>query len=278
MGVQSSHIFNIAGGDVMGVQATGIFNTADGDVSGIQASGIFNTSAGDVMGIQATGIFNDASGEVLGIQSAGIFNRAKTLKGLQAALVNINGGGQGAMFGLVNVSKSEDIAPFGLVNVMKNGILHPSVYFDDMLFTNIGFRSGSKHFYTSLSAGVGGNITFGGGGNLFIWRGGFGFEIPANKFFFDIDFSSGSIIDLKEDRYDAPEKRHWFSATQLSQFRLIGGYKLYQHLGIFAGLSYDYLYRHKETCPDPREFGGPMLGGVFNRHTHKFGFFGGIQF
>ena len=274
-------------GYVWGAQTSGIFNIVDGPLNGAQAAGIFNIAGSDVRGIQAAGIFNLAGGDVHGLQAAGIFNKAGNINGMQAGLVNINSGGRGAMFGLLNMSDSEDIIPIGVVNVMKNGIMHPAVFIDDMLFTNLSLRSGSKWFYSLISIGAGGGTTFGSGDKLLAIRGGFGFEYTVNKFFFDVDASTGSIINLdtvgknlddpgesdreKWDKFDA-------STTNIYQIRLTAGYNIYTHLGVFAGLSYDYLYREYDTSPDPKDFGSLFVGVEKNRHIHKLGFFAGVQF
>ena len=285
-GIQAAGVFNTAGGEVHGIQAAGIFNTAGGEVHGQQAAGIFNTAGGEVHGLQAAGIFNVAGGDVHGLQASGIYNKAGMLHGAQAAPVNVNEGGQGVMFGIVNLSESEDILPFGIVNVMKNGIMCPAVFIDDMLFTNISFRSGSKHFYTFLSAGIGGGFTFGSGDRLFTYRCGFGYEYRINKFFLNIDIIGGSIINIDtitlSPDWSKPAGQRFEEAsdsiTGISQLRLIAGYRVFPHLGVFGGVSFDYLYRNKETSPDIRDFGGPLIGASYGLHTFKMGFFGGIQF
>ena len=306
-GVQAAGIFNYAGGNVRGVQAAGIFNFGAsfrgtqssgifnyswGDSQGVQAAGIFNFLRGDLRGLQASGIFSYAEGSVNGLQASGIFNLAGELKGMQASLVNVNLGGSGAMFGLVNYSKSEEMVPFGLVNIMKNGLIHGAIYMDDMLFTNLSFRSGTKYFYSVFSMGKRGGRYIGSGDSMLTIRGGFGVEIPINKFFVNIDITSGSIVNLdtliddyksfekavKENSSDMAYWDDWNSTTYTLQLRLIGGYKFFEHLGVFAGLSYDYFYRHADASPDPRDFRDLYLGGSNSSHLHKIGFLGGIQF
>jgi len=297
-GIQASGIFNTAGGNVHGIQATGIVNTADGDVRGIQASGIFNAASGYVHGIQATGIFNTAGGGVQGIQATGIYNYAGSLKGAQAGLVNKNKGGSGAMFGVVNISESEDMVPFGVVNVIKNGILHPALYVDDMLFSNFSFRSGSKHFYSIMGIGVKADNLSDDRDNFMVSRVGVGFEIPIKKLFINFDSTSGTIFNLSKtgyyiDRgidhaaaagaaYKASEKyAHDYETfhTLIQQVRLTVGYKIFKHLGFFGGLSYDHLFRAQEYSFNASEdISGSLIGGIYDRHTHKLGFFGGIQF
>jgi len=279
-GVQASVIYNYSGSNLHGVQASGILNFTMGNVNGAQAAGIFNFAKGDVEWLQTSGIANFAGGNVRGLQVSGIANYAKEIQGVQAGLVNINNGGTGAMFGLVNISKSEDTVPFGLVNIMKNGILHPFIYVDDMLFTNIGLRSGSKHFYSFLSAGIRGhnspeNILDRTGNRYFLSRAGFGYEYSINKFFIDIDLSAGSI-NMIDKNWNTNEDGNF--STLICQLRLIAGYKIFEHLGIFGGVSYDYLYKWQDYSYDPRDLNGPMIGDISDRNIHKLGFFGGIQF
>ncbi|MDR0475834.1 MAG: caspase family protein [Treponema sp.] len=286
-GLEVSGVFNIAGADVMGIQAAGVFNTASGDVQGIQASGVFNIAGADVMGVHAAGVFNMASGDVQGIQTAGIFNRAGSLNGVQAGIVNITGNGEGrsVQFGIVNISDSENTVPIGLVNIIRNGIFHPVIYTDDMMFLNAGLRSGSKHFYSRLDAGIGGGfIPKREEDRLFAGRAGFGIEIPISKFFIDIDISSGSIINIDSLRKyfrenNVPHNSDTSSSiTGLHQLRISGGYKIAPHFGILAGVSYDYLYQHKGASPVPEGFGLQMPNITKGKHIHKLGFFGGMQF
>jgi hypothetical protein len=61
------------------------------------------------------------------------------------------------------------------------------------------------------------------------------------------------------------------------QLRLTGGYKIFEHLGVFGGISYDIFYRSGASLNLP-DFGGLMLGGGTAHTAHKFGFFGGVQF
>ena len=273
-GIQASVIFNIAGGQVTGIQASSVFNIADGQVTGVQTAGVFNIARGGVgNGIQYSGIFNIAGGNVTGMQVSSFFNKAEELRGMQISTVNVNSGGTGLMIGVVNVSGSDKVVPIGLFNIIKNGILHPHIYFDDMMLSNIGFRSGSKHFYGTIGAGVGGSLFFGRGDKLLVTRGGFGFEFPFKNLFLDIEVSGGRIIMLDyvwDDMDELP--------TRMAQLRLVAGYKLFSHLGVFAGVSFDYFHRMTDNSPNPRDFGGPFMGFGSDKRIGKLGFFGGIQF
>jgi hypothetical protein len=277
-GVQTAGVFNMAGGSVDGVQTAGVFNTAGDSVDGIQASGIFNIARGGMEGIQAAGIFNTAGGDVEGVQTAGVLNMARGgVFGLQAGLINIAGEGTGeqAAFdgpapaavtvqaGLVNISRNENTVPLGFVNIVKNGIIHPSVYYDSFNFTNLGFRSGSKYFYTLLGFGTRRITTR---DTLYVSRGGFGSELPLGKFFLNLDLTGGSVIDFESN-----------TVSPFGELRLSGGYKLFEHLGVFAGLSYTYLHQRSDTSPNPDS---AWLGYGWDNgaDVHKIGVFAGLQF
>ena len=273
-GIQASGVFNIVGGQVRGgIQSAGVFNISGGQVEGIQASGVFNISGGQVRGIQAAGVFNITGGIINGFQVSGVFNAATGLKGTQIGTVNVNAGGSGLMIGVVNVSGSDKVVPIGLVNIIKDGIFHPYAYFDDMMFSNIGLRSGSKHFYGTVGVGASGSVFSGNGDKLLITRGGFGFEYPFKKTFFDVELLFGNIVKLDNIWDDNND-----SITDITQLRFVAGYKLFSHLGVFAGVSFDYLRRRTDTSPDPKDFGGPLPGIGSDRNIGKIGFFGGIQF
>jgi 3',5'-cyclic AMP phosphodiesterase CpdA len=272
-GIQASGIANSASGNIRGIQASGISNFTTGNILGVQASGITNFTTGNILGVQASGITNVAAGEMKGLQSSGIVNIAGKIDGLQAAgILNINGGGKGVMMGLVNISTSEDVIPIGLVNIVKNGILHPAVYVDDMLFTNLSFRSGNKYFYAVFSAGF--NPSLGGidiGSQHLITRGGIGFELPINKAFIDIDLTSGNFYS-----FDA------FRNINVYQARLTGGFKFMRHLGVFAGVSFDF-FKKMDNEPYPEVIAGSSLknswaAGSIGGGIYRTGFFAGIQF
>jgi hypothetical protein len=269
----------INSGRVQGVQLSGLFNFANSGLDGFQTAGAFNVAKGNVRGFQLAGAYNYASGSFKGIQVSGLLNRLDgEVWGLQLGPVNLRGKGSGVgvQVGLYNYSESGNVIPIGLVNNIKDGMKHFWVYTDDMLFLNAGYRSGSRIFYTHSNIGIGGGLMGREGGNLIINRGGFGFEFPIRKFFIDIDISTGNIFKVDE------LKDFWNfffgSNTGIYQLRLIGGYKMYERLGIFAGISYDYLHQRENSDPSPEEFGGTALGKSNGKHTHKVGFFGGLQF
>jgi hypothetical protein len=247
----------------------------------LQGAGIGNVNAGNTKGLQYAGIYNFSSGGMNGSQIAGIANwTGDSLTGLQMGLVNFSGeGGMGVQIGLVNFSRNDKTIPIGLLNLVDGGILNPSVWVDSMGFMNLGLKSGSKYFYSHLSAGLRG-IPLGStrlaimgrdDENLFISRIGLGGEIPLGRLFFDIEALCGSIIEAGRFGKDGNMK----DSTLLLQGRFTGGFKFFSHLAVFAGLSYDCLLPFNSRSPLP---GGGITLGEGDKSVHRIGFFGGVQF
>jgi hypothetical protein len=284
LGIQSSGIYNTITGDLMGVQAAGIFNTVGGEAAGVQTAGIFNTAGDDMQGIQAAGIFNVAGGDLLGAQFSLVNIAGGSASGTQWGLFNLAGadGGWALQMGLVNVSRNPNSLPLGLVNVVRDGILHPAIWYDDMEFTNLSFRSGSKYFYTLFM--VGARQLFDHAiplsriqDNLMISGAGLGFELPLGKFFIDLDVLSGQILDLD----NSSGMYSWVEdySTNFVRVRLGGGFKLWEHLGVVGGISYDYLHRGNENSPNPvGSLSLHTFAGSTALRIHRLGFFAGLQF
>jgi hypothetical protein len=202
-------------------------------------------------------------------------------------MLNYRGGegGRGVQAGLVNVSRDSSVVPFGLINIIRQGVLHPALYYDDMGFLNFSFRSGSKNFYSIFGVGAQKIYLPVNGTNRAVWgrdeddtllayRSGLGFEIPLGPFFINIDITGGSILNL-----DTISKAGYTaSASILAQARLTVGFELFEHLGAFAGLCYDYIYRESDSSPNPQG----KLDCVFDWgdrwNINKLGFIAGIQF
>ncbi|MDR1178548.1 MAG: caspase family protein [Spirochaetaceae bacterium] len=278
-GLQASGMFNVANGYMRGIQAAWIFNMTNGSVAGLQSSWIFNLSS-DVVGVQTAGAFNMARGAMTGFQAAGLFNRSSgAMRGLQTALVNYSGeDSAGAQIGLVNISRSANVFPLGIVNIIKDGILNPQVWIDSMGYMNAGLKSGSKHFYTTLSVGVEelyiGSLTAAPGGdheiNTMALRAGIGLELPLGPAFLDIEALCGTINKMYSANSNNDE------STLLIQGRLVAGLKAFKHLGIFAGVSYEYLRPFSGSAPVPE--GGYDLGYGGRWNSNRIGFFAGVQF
>jgi hypothetical protein len=270
----------INSGRVQGLQFSGFFNFANAGMDGFQTASIFNVAKGVTRGAQAAGFYNYASGPFTGLQVSGGMNNIKgDMWGLQLGPINRRGKGDGVgvQVGLLNFSESGNVIPIGFVNKVKGGMQHFWVFTDDMLFMNAGYRSGSRIFYSHSNIGIGGGLLPGREGDkLVVNRGGFGLEFPIRKFFIDIDLSRGNIFNV--DKVKDLWGFLFGNNTAIYQLRLIGGYKMYERLGVFAGISFDYLYQSKNGDPSPQDFFGAVRGKSNDKNTLKMGFFGGMQF
>ena len=258
----------------------GLFGGMGDNIKGLGLASLALINPGYVQGAQISGFYNYAGGGVRGIQASVGSNMAGELKGLQIGLVNINESGSGGMIGLVNKSDSEYIIPLGLVNIIRNGIIHGSLYYDDMQFINAGFRSGSKYFYSFISFGLGTNYSFSRLGTEREGRSiplgarlGIGVEYPINAFFIDFDGSAGALYVPGTTKYGYDDELASY-LVPAGQLRLIGGYKIVEHMGIFAGLTYSVY--NLPLIPDKRANDYNVKSGDY--YSYKWGFVTGIQF
>ena len=163
-GLQLAGLGALSKGDTHGLQIGGIATSARGPMAGLQMGGI-TTVAQRFRGLQMAGIV--AVGEdVQGLQLSPI-NVARDQAGMQLGVVNVvdEGAGlrfgvvnvarqtRGFQFGVVNVAKQDDGESFALINVIGNGIHDVAFYATDAMLTNLAFKLGGRHLYTSLGAG-----------------------------------------------------------------------------------------------------------------------------
>jgi hypothetical protein len=270
--LQGAGLVNWTRRDVRGLQSGGLVNVAGGSFQGLQFGGLANGTGGSFQGAQLGGLVNVTGASLQGVQFGGLVNAAGgSFRGFQMGLVNYNGkDSSGVMAGLVNISKSEKVIPIGLINIVKNGMLHPALWYDDMGFVNLSLKSGSRYIYSILGLGVE-NLDFSYDG-VFITRAGIGAELPLGRVFVDFDLSAGYI-------FARPWNDEASGNSLLAQARFSTGFKFFKHLGVFGGISYDYVFSPEDNSPRLGEdFGFSALSWSNGRHTFKIGCFGGIQF
>jgi hypothetical protein len=89
--------------------------------------------------------------------------------------------------------------------------------------------------------------------------------ISSEIIFDGLAISTIPVLEERDEGFTQP----------IYQLRITGGYKFFEHLGVFGGISYDIF---PKNLLNPQDFGGLMLGGTTANSVHKFGFFGGVQF
>lgn len=180
-------LFNTVRGDVSKVQIAGIFNAVGGNVSGFQASGYLNFNRGTFDGVQIGGNLNVNLSEAKGYQVAGLINlnggasegamiagignlqiqnyrgpqiasifniSTHRVDGLQLGLLNFGRSVHGSQIGLLNIADSVKGAQFGLLSLVRTGYHKIELSADEVFYTNIAFRTGTRYFYNILTVGI----------------------------------------------------------------------------------------------------------------------------
>jgi hypothetical protein len=243
-----STIFNISRGDTTGGMLAGIFNICDysnSEIHGAQVAGIFNYTGTTLYGFQASAIFNYSGKDLYGLQASGFFNSntntygaqisagvntTKALYGAQIGLVNLAEEAHGVQIGLVNIAEENDGLAIGLFNYAKNGIHNFEIWFDQDMNSSLGFKFGTKYFYSIVLGGY----NFKSDNDLWQFGVGWGVQIPIQDFYIDCDvlFTSMHSKDLD---LSVP-----FEKTLLPHVRLKAGFTLFNMIGLFAGVDFQF--------------------------------------
>jgi hypothetical protein len=220
-GMQVCGITNYLRNDLQGMQLSGIYNHVNTGTGGAQIAGIANYSNHYINGFQLAGIAN-VTNELQGVQIAGIANYAKRLKGLQIGLINI-----------ADTSKGVSI---GLINIILKGYHKLALYNNEVTDVNIAFKSGTKYFYSILSAGA----KLDNNQKAYSAGYGFGTDISFTRKFGINPELTGNLIYLGD--FD--------NANILSRFNLNVHYNITKSISIFGGPAYS-LYYSKQTTKNP---------------------------
>ena len=245
-GVQIAGLSNIVAGKTTGLQIAGLSNTNKGSVTGLQIAGLSNIVAGKTKGLQVAGLSNIVAGKTTGLQIAGLQNVNKekvvgvqiagisnylldTLKGVQiSGILNKTKQNNGLQIGLINVSDSSQGIAIGLVNYVKNGYKSIEVSANEIFYTNIKYKMGTKQFYTIYSLGVRPN-------NLEFYGAGLGFGSNINvykKISLSIEATSTYVHEIKNQNSDSDSDLNLNNRLDLSL-----DYKLQKNLYLFIGPS-----------------------------------------
>ncbi|MDP3178906.1 MAG: hypothetical protein Q8M76_13450, partial [Spirochaetaceae bacterium] len=286
-GYQGSLFSNIAGGDFHGMQGSIGVNYSKGDFVGLQLSPVFNGTAGTMKGLQVSlfnfagadlmigqiGGVNVAAGEggyvqlgaynlskrsIRGLQ-AGLLNVGKNVAGLQVGLVNYSEDHDGVQLGIVNVSKRLNGIPIGIVDIQFNGENHIDFVvqsggssFEGMtekLYATTYFRFGSRYFYKYFDFGLHGpQAEATDGYPAFIAGAGLGLRIPALFEGFAIHADAGANYHSPVSRLELVEDPD-FPHKIVPQFRLFASCKLFRNAGILVGLENWIYTKHFHDFP-----------------------------
>jgi hypothetical protein len=147
-GVQIAPGANVVVGDFHGWQNTAGVNVTTGRIQGVQMAAGLNL-ADAAYGLQLAGGLNVAR-EVHGAQIAPI-NVSGNASGLRLGVLNVGSDTRGFQLGVINVAAHDDGESIAVLNFIGNGIHDLSVFGTDALLSNIGFKLGGRHLFTSFS-------------------------------------------------------------------------------------------------------------------------------
>jgi hypothetical protein len=269
-GYAGSTFFNIVNGRMAGAETAAIFNIAGGPAGFLQAAGVFNIASRDFAGAQLAGVFNVCNGNVSGLQSSAVLNTARDVAGVQIGLFNAAKKVTGLQIGLINISEDNEGVALGLVNVSKNGIHDVEVWQDSGNFTNAAFKLGTKYSYGILLGGC----DFIDDDRSWYAGAGFGFRIPIEPIFIDIDALMTARYRESQDPLATA-----FETTLLPQMRLKVGFRIFGIFALFAGVNVQVFI--PGLLYDPAYMTGPSfdvpIGGSGQPVTVVPRFFFGIQ-
>ena len=248
-GAQLAGLGALTNGDTHGLQIGGIATYARGPMAGLQMGGI-TTVAQRFRGLQLAGVV--AVGEdVQGLQLSPV-NVTRDQAGMQLGVVNVvdEGAGfrfgvvnvarktRGFQFGVVNVAQQDDGESFALINVIGNGIHDVAFYATDALLTNLAFKLGGRHLYTSLGAGYQpGDSVPAGTQTISTGTARWG---PSVGIGWRLAVPAGRLEALEIEANGANVYRAWSAEgtpTELNALRVTGVVRLASHLSLLAGVA-----------------------------------------
>ncbi|WP_316826316.1 STN and carboxypeptidase regulatory-like domain-containing protein [Pedobacter miscanthi] len=250
--IQMAGLFNVVGGSVKGTQLSGAYNDINLNVDGFQVAGLLNRVEGKVRGIQMAGVGNIAGKELKGAQVAGLINMSKNTSGVQLAgvlnkssghlkgvqisgLVNYAKKMDGFQFGVVNLADSSSGVSIGLINLSNHGYRKISVYTNEVVNTNIAFKSGNANLYTLLIVGK----NFSGTAQVLTYGLGLGHDFILNKRF--AIAAEGTIQSIYLGNFE--EANNLYRLQTLLQVNAL------PRLAFFAGPAYNYYVKGSSDIP-----------------------------
>ncbi|ARS38209.1 hypothetical protein CA265_00275 [Sphingobacteriaceae bacterium GW460-11-11-14-LB5] len=249
--IQMAGLFNVVGGSVKGTQLSGAYNDVNLNMDGVQVAGLLNRVESNVRGLQLAGAGNIAGKDVKGAQVAGLINVSKNTTGVQLAgvlnktsgrlkgmqlsgLVNHAQNMDGFQLGVVNLADSSSGVSIGLINLSDNGYRKITVYSNELINTNIAFKTGNANLYTLLIAGK----NFSDTARLFTFGLGLGHDFILNKRFSVA--AEGTIQSIYPGRVE--------EANTLYRLQTHLQFNVLSRLAFFAGPAYSY-YVKGEAIP-----------------------------
>lgn len=207
-------------------QISGLVNNSI-STKAFQIAGLVNNTKEET-GFQSAGLVNNAS-KIDACQIAGLVNNAKEIEGAQiAGLVNRASVVNGVQIGFLNIADSIHGATIGIINLVKNGYHKIEVSGDELFYSNVSFRSGTRAFHAIITAGIQPDHF---DSPLWTYGSGVGTSFRlSNKSLFDLDGIFQHVI--KEDH---------MGNNFLYRFYTGIDHKLFPKVSLSFGVTYNFL-------------------------------------
>jgi hypothetical protein len=228
-GAQFSGLANVNTGEMNGAQFAGLANVTVSKMSGAQIAGLANvaveTSQSQIAGLtnltvkqssglQMAGLANISPIEHKGSQIAGLANYTRILNGFQLAFINV-------------ADTVKRGVPVGFISVVAHGYRRIEFEGNEVLYSNLTFKTGTTKFYNILSIG------YRPQGDTQNWGLTYGFGTLApisNRINFNLDLTA---THLNEDEAWTNE------LNLLNRLKFNFSYLITRRLEIFGGPSFN---------------------------------------
>lgn len=260
-GFQGAGFMNVSSKSSKTIQAAGFLNVADTAL--VQAAGFANVAR--YSGPQAAGFMNTAE-SVKGAQVAGFINVAEEVTGVQVAgFINVAEKVRGSQIGFINVADSVSGVAIGFLSFVKNGIHEFEISSNEAVAVNVAYRTGTKHFYNILAAGV--------------------HPVPG-QYVLTVGYGIGhrfmlgekSALDLDLTGYQVYLGSIYQNNSQ-GRLQLSYSFKPGKHVSFFAGASYNVNVYDTTVLPEASFAGqlAPWTTQSYTQNDYKINLWPGFQ-
>ncbi|CAN5812344.1 hypothetical protein BH11BAC3_BH11BAC3_05910 [soil metagenome] len=264
-GLQAAGVNNHVKGSMHGLQLAGVYNHVTKNVSGMQVAGVGNFVALQTTGLQIAGVANVNRKHMNGVQIAGVANvNIKKMDGVQiAGVVNYTKKLTGLQIGLINIADTSSGYSIGLINIVFKGYHKLSFSTNEVISTNLAFKTGNSKLYSILQGGI--NVS--DSNKIYAFGYGIGSELSLNK------KKTLSINPELSAQY--LYLGSWDYTNILNRVNLNFTVKLGRFISIYAGPSYSVYYSNQNNAIAGYRFPVPASGFSTHQYSNQVtGWFG----
>ena len=256
VGVQTAGLLNLNRTHFAGAQISGLANLNDGEGTFLQLASVANINAGAFAGLQISAFLNAANSAMAGGQVA-VVNFADALNGFQVGAVNLTRDFDGVQFGLLNYGRNVEGTPVGLINMSNDDRREWLFNAGNFPVLQVGFRTVVNGWSSIVSFGEGDSKGDVKKSYFLGWNYGH-ILLTRPDWELTLDAGFAHIIPTATDDPAKDDRLHY-----ALQARLLGDWKLKEHLGIVGAVGlvadFDHYSTHASSQTDALFSGGIVL-------------------